>query len=149
MGAGEHHGLLLEILDMGALGKELRHIAYLMAGLAGEHITGAWKDGSADKDGYVGEVGDELLHQGQILCAVILCGYMYLQKSDVYIAQIIVVALGWVADEKFTLRVVVFQPVFQSSAYEATSDNPNVNHNVMLCIFDELTINKKINVCIL
>lgn len=31
MSTCEHHSLLLEVLDMGALGEELRHIAYLMA----------------------------------------------------------------------------------------------------------------------
>lgn len=31
--AREDHGLLLEVLDMGALGKELRHVAHLVAGL--------------------------------------------------------------------------------------------------------------------
>ena len=139
VGACEDHGLLLEVLDMGTLGEEFRHIAYLMAGLAGEHVAGAGKDGSTDKDGHIGEIGDELLHQGQILGAVILCGYMYLQESDVYITQIIVVTFGRVADEKFTLRVVVFQPVFQGSTYEATSDNSDVNHCFMLREFVDVT----------
>ena len=31
MRTGEHHGLLLEVFDMGALGEELGHIAHLMA----------------------------------------------------------------------------------------------------------------------
>ena len=129
VGTSEDHGLFLEVLDMGALGEELGHVAYLVACLAGEHLAGAGEDGGADEDGDVGEVLNELLHQREILRAVVLGGYMDLQESDVDIAQVIIHTLGRVADKDFTFRVVVFQPVFQGSTYEATTDNSNVNHN--------------------
>ena len=53
---------------------------------------------------------------------------MDLQEGDVDVCHRIVVALGWVANEKFTLRIVVLQPILQGSAYEAASDNSNVDH---------------------
>ena len=127
MSTSEDHSLFLEVLDMGALGQELRHIAYLMAGFAGKHIAGAGKDGGADEDGYIGEVGDKLLHQCEVLGTIIFGGYMNLQESDVDVTQIIVVALGRVTDKYLYIRVVVFQPIFQGSAYEAASDNANGN----------------------
>ena len=80
---GEHHGLLLEVLDEGALGEELRHIAHLVARLAREHLAGARQDGGADKHGHIGEVTDQLLHEAQILGTVVLGGDMDLQESDV------------------------------------------------------------------
>ena len=49
----EYHGLLLEILDVGALGEELWHVVYAMAGLLAEEVAGAWEDGGAHEDGYV------------------------------------------------------------------------------------------------
>ena len=132
VGTGEDHGLFLEVLDMRALGEELRHIAHLMASLLREPFAGAGKDGGADEDGHVGQVGDEFLHQGEVLRTVILGRYMDLQESDVDIAQVIVVALGRVTDKEFAFRVVVFQPIFQGSANEATTNNSNVNHNDIL-----------------
>ena len=129
VGTGEDHGLFLEVLDVGALGEELGHIAHLVACLAGEHVAGAGEDGGADEDGDVGEVLDELLHQREVLRAIILGGNMNLQEGDVDVAQVIVHALGRVADKDFAFRVVVFQPVFQGSTYEATTDNSNVDHN--------------------
>lgn len=51
--SGEDHGLLLEVLDVGALGEELRHVVYAMAGLLGEHVAGAREDGGAHEDRYV------------------------------------------------------------------------------------------------
>ena len=125
---GEDHSLLLEVLDMGALGEEFWHVAYLVACLAGEHLAGAGEDGGADEDGDVGEVLNKLLHQREVLRAVVLGGDMDLQEGDVDVAQVIVHTLGRVADKDFALRVVVFQPVFQGSTYEAASDNSNVNH---------------------
>jgi hypothetical protein len=53
---------------------------------------------------------------------------MYLQEGNVNLAQVIIVTLWGVTDEKFALRVVVFQPVFEGSTHEAASDNSNVNH---------------------
>ena len=53
LGSGEDHGLLLEVLDVGALGEELWHVVYAMAGLLAEEVAGAWEDGGAHEDGYV------------------------------------------------------------------------------------------------
>lgn len=55
---------------------------------------------------------------------------MDLQESDVHITQIIIVTLGRVADKKFALGVIAFQLIFEGSAYEAASDNSDVNHVV-------------------
>lgn len=51
--SGEDHGLLLEVLDVGALGEELWHVVYAMAGLLAEEVAGAWEDGGAHEDRYV------------------------------------------------------------------------------------------------
>ena len=126
--AGEDHGLFLEVLYMGALGQELGHIAYLMAGLLGETVAGAGQNGGAHEHGHVGEILDKFGHQSEVLRAVVLGGDMNLQKSNIDIAQVVVVTLWRVADENFTLRVVMFQPIFKGSTYEATSDNSNINH---------------------
>ena len=53
---------------------------------------------------------------------------MDLQEGDVNVCHRIVVTLSRVTDEKFTLRIVVFQPILQGSTYEAASDNSNVDH---------------------
>ena len=53
MRTGEYHRLLLEILYVGALGEELWHVVYAMAGLLAEEVAGAWEDGGAHEDGYV------------------------------------------------------------------------------------------------
>ena len=126
--SGEHHRLFAEVLNEGALSQELRHIAYLMASLLGEHLAGARKDGGAHEYGYIGQVGDELLHQREVLRAIVLGRHVNLQERDIDIAQVIVVTLVRVADEQFALRVVMLQPIFEGSAYEATSNNSNVNH---------------------
>ena len=51
--SGEDHGLLLEVLDVGALGEELWHVVYAMAGLLAEEVAGAREDGGAHEDRYV------------------------------------------------------------------------------------------------
>lgn len=109
---GEDHGLLAEVLDESALGEELRHIAHLMAGLLGEAFTGARKDGGAHEHGHIGQVSNELLHQGEILRAVVLGGYVDLQEGNIDTTQVIVVTLGRVADEQFALWIVMLQPIF-------------------------------------
>ena len=53
MCSSEDHRLLLEVLDVGALGEELGHVVYAMAGLLGEQVAGAREDGGAHEDGYV------------------------------------------------------------------------------------------------
>jgi hypothetical protein len=53
---------------------------------------------------------------------------MNLKECNIHIAQVIIISLGRITDEKLALRVVVFQPIFEGSTYEATSDNSNVNH---------------------
>lgn len=132
MCTGEYHGLFLEIFDMGAFGEEFGHIAYLMAGLLGEAVAGAGQNCGTHEHGHVGQVGGKFLHQGEVLCAVIHCGYVNLQNSNINITQIIIVTLWRVANEKLALRVIMLQPIFQGSAYEATSDNSNVNHCIII-----------------
>ena len=126
--AGENHRLLLEVLDEGALGQELRHIAHLVAGLLGEAVAGARQDGGAHEDGHVRQLTDELRHEGEVLRAVVLGGDVDLQEGDVDRAEVVVVTLGRVADEELALGVVVFQPVFEGSTHEAASDNTYVDH---------------------
>ncbi len=126
--SGEYHGLLAEVLEEGALGEKLGHIAHLMAGLLGEAFTGAGQDGGTYKHRHIREFCDKLLHERQILCSIVLCRYVDLQESNINITQVIIVTLRGVADEKFTLRVVMLQPIFKGSAYEAASNNSNVNH---------------------
>ena len=133
---GEDHRLLAEVLDEGALGEKLGHIAHLVDGFAGEHLAGSGKDGGTHEHRHVGQVGDELLHQREVLRSVVLGRHVDLQEQDIDIAQVIVVTLVRVADEQFAFRVVMFQPVFQGSTHEATSNNSNVNHlfvNILIC----------------
>ena len=126
--AREDHGLLLEVLDMRALGEELGHVAHLVAGFAREAVAGAGQDGGAHEDGHVRQFTDELDHEAEVLRAVVLGGDVDLQEGDVHLAEVVVITLGRVADKEFALRVVVFQPVFEGSTHEAASDNSNVNH---------------------
>ncbi len=105
--SGEDHGLLAEVLDEGALGEELRHIAHLMAGLLGEALTGAWENGCTYKHRHIRELCDKFLHQCQVLRTIILSGHMNLQECNINFAQIIIVSLRRVTDEQFTLRVIV------------------------------------------
>ena len=128
VGSGEHHGLLLEVLDMGALGEELGHVAHLVARFAREAVAGAGQDGGAHEDGHVGEFLDELGHEAEVLRAVVLGGDVDLQEGDVHLAQVVVITLGRVADKELALGVVVFQPVFEGSTHEAASDDTYVDH---------------------
>ena len=129
MCSSEHHGLLLEVLNKRAFRKELGHITYLMPRLAGKHLAGTRKNSGTNKHGHIGKVGNQLLHQSKVLCTVFFCRNMNLQESNVNVAQVIVVSLWWVADEEFAFGIVVFQPIFQCSTHETTSDNSNVNHS--------------------
>ena len=126
----EHHRLSLEVLDIGTFGEELGHIVYLVSRLAGKHLAGARKYGGADEHGHVGEIADQLLHEREVLCAVVLGGDMYLNKSDVDMAQIIVIAFGRVADEQLALGIVVFQPILEGTAHEAAAYDSDVDHFV-------------------
>ena len=128
LGTGEDHGLFVEVLDEGTLGEELGHIADLVSGLFGEAGTGTGENSGTYENRYVGQVLDELGHEGQVLRAVFLRGNVNLQEGDVNVAQVIIVAFVRIRDEEFALGVVVFQPVFEGSAYEAASDNSNFNH---------------------
>ena len=126
--AREHHGLLLEVLDMCALGEELGHVAHLVTSLARKAVAGAGKNSSTDKDGHIRKLFDQFRHQSQVLRAIIFCWHMNLKECNIHIAQVIIISLRRIADEKFAFRVVVFQPIFKGSTHEAASDNSNVNH---------------------
>ena len=134
--SSEHHSLFLEVLDEGAFGEELGHIAHLVAGLAREHLASAGQDGGAHEDGHIGQVGDEFLHQREVLRAIVLGRHVDLQESDINITQVIIVAFGRVADEQFALRIVVFQSIFEGSTDESTSDNSNVNHVFLFLVYN-------------
>ena len=76
LSTSKYHGLFVEVLNKRAFGKKLRHIANLMASLLGEHLASARKDGGTNEYRYVRKVGDELLHQRQVLRSIIFCGNM-------------------------------------------------------------------------
>ena len=106
-----------------------------MAGLTREHLAGAFLRGGgdgADEHGHVGHVPNALLHQREVLRAVVLGGDVNLQERDADPAQVIIVAIGRVTDEQLALRMIVFQPIFKGSAHEATSNNSNVNHCIIM-----------------
>ena len=70
--SGEDHRLVLEVLNVGALGEELWHIVDIVSSLPGKQLRRAGEDRSADEDGDGGKLCDELLHQGKVLGSVIL-----------------------------------------------------------------------------
>ena len=108
MCTGEYHCLLLEVFNMGALSQELRHVVNFVACFLRETVTGSGKYGGAYKHRNIRELSNKFLHKRQVLCTIILGRYMNLQESNINIAQVIIVALGRVADEKFAFWVVVF-----------------------------------------
>ena len=54
---------------------------------------------------------------------------MDLQKRNVDVTEVVVIAFGRVADEELAIRVVVLHPIFERTADEAATDNSNVNHD--------------------
>ena len=132
--AREDHGLLLEVLDMRALGEELRHIAHLVASLARKAVAGARKNSGTDKDRHIRKLFDQFRHQSQVLRAIVFSRHMNLKECNIHIAQVIIISLRRITDEKLALRVVVFQPIFEGSTHEAASDNSNVNH-CFICFY--------------
>ena len=106
--ASEHHGLLVEVFDKSALGKELWHVAHLMICCLREFLAGARQDGGPYEHGHIRKIGDELFHKCQILGTIIFGGNMYLQKRNVDVAQIVIITFWRVADKEFTLWIVVF-----------------------------------------
>ena len=80
VGTGEDHGLFLEVLDMGALGVELRHVMHLVACLAREHLTCARQNSGADEYRNIGQLANKFFHKTKVLRAIIFSGDMYLQK---------------------------------------------------------------------
>ncbi len=97
--AREDHGLLLEVLDMGALGEELGHVAHRVASLARKAVAGAGKNSSTDKDRYIRKLFDQFRHQSQVLRAIIFCRHMNLKECNIHIAQVIIISLRRIADE--------------------------------------------------
>ena len=103
----EYHSLFLEVLNMCAFGQELRHIMHLVTRFLRKTVTCSRKNSSTDKHGYIRELCDKFLHQCQILRTIIFGRHVDLQKSNINITQIIIITLWRVADEQFTLWVVV------------------------------------------
>ena len=124
----EHHRLLLEVLDVRALGQELGHVADLVSGLLREPVARPRKDRGAHEHGHVRQPADELLHEREVLRAIVFGGHMDLQEGNVDLQEVIVVPLRRVAHENLTLLVVFLQPGLQGPADEPASDNSNFNH---------------------
>lgn len=78
VGTGEDHSLLLEVLNMGALCQEFRHITHLMASLFGEAVAGTRENSSPNKYRHVRELGDKFFHESQILRTVFFSRHMNL-----------------------------------------------------------------------
>ena len=150
MCTGEYHCLLLEVLDVRALGQELRHIVNSMPSLLREAVACARENSGANKHRDIREFRNQLLHQGQVLCAIILCRNMNLQECNINVTQVIIVTLGRVTNKQFTLRVVMFQPIFKGSTHEAASNNSNVNHCILfILLFIQIFIYNLLNNAIL
>ena len=126
--SGEGHSLLLEVLDIGTFAEELRHVVDLVARLPGEQRAGTRQYGGAHEDRHVGKVADKLLHEAEVLCAIVLGGDMNLEECNVDTGQIIIIPLGGVADEEFAVRIVVFQPILEGSTDEAAAGDSDVEH---------------------
>ena len=127
--AREGHRLLLEVFNMGTFAEEFGHVVDLVARLTGEHIACSRQDGGADEDRHIGQLADKLFHEREVLCAVVLGGDMNLEERNVDIAQVVIVALGGVADEELAVGIVMLQPFLQGSTHEAAADDSNVDHN--------------------
>lgn len=89
-GAGKHHRLLLEVLDMGSFGQELRHVANLMSRLFRKQIRSTGKNGCPNEDRNIRKLADQLLHQRQVLRAVIFGAHVDLYKRNVNVGEVIV-----------------------------------------------------------
>lgn len=61
--SGEDHGLLLEVLNEGTLGQELRHIAYLVLCLTRKHLTCTRKNCCSYEYRHIWQIRDKLLHK--------------------------------------------------------------------------------------
>ena len=126
--AREHHRLLLEVFDMGALRKELRHEVDLVAGLLRKLVGGSRQDRSSHEDRLVGQVGDELAHQGEILSAVVFRRNVNLKEVDVGPGYVVVHTLGRIAYDDLNVLIVLFEPSLEGAADEAAPYYANSNH---------------------
>ena len=133
--AREHHRLLLEVLDVRPLRQKLRHIADLMSRLFREHVARPWQNRRPHKHRHIRQSPDELLHQGQILCPVILRRNMNLQERDINPAQVIVVPLRRIADKDLHILVILLKPCLEGSADEAAANNPYFYHLISMPFF--------------
>ena len=115
---------------MRALREELGHVADLVTGFAREEVARAGEDRGAYEHGHVGEVRDELLHEREILRAVVLRGHVDLQEGDVDLREVVVVPLRRVAHEDLALLVVFLEPGLQRPADKPAADYANFDHFV-------------------
>ena len=134
--AREHHRLFLEVLNVRALSEELGHVADQVPGFAREEVARAGEDRGAHEHGHVGELRDKLLHEREILRAVVLRGHVDLQEGDVDLGEIVIVSLRRVAHEDLALLVVFFEPGLQRPADEPAADYTDFDHFVSFCWVD-------------
>ena len=135
----EHHRLLLEVLDVRALGEELGHVADLVPGLLREPVARPREDRGAHEHGHVGKSADELLHERKVLRTIVFGGHVDLQEGDVDLREVVIEPLRRVAHEDLALLVVFLQPGLQRPADEAASDYADFNHFLSFCWGDFLT----------
>jgi len=137
--AREHHRLLLEVLDVRALRKELGHVADLVPSLLREPVARSRKDRGAHEHGHVREVRDELLHEREVLRAVVLRGHVDLQERDVDLREVVVVSLRRIAHENLAILVVFLEPGLQRPADKPAADYTDFDHFASFCWWCFLT----------
>ena len=122
--AGPDHRLLAEVLDVGALGQELRHVADVMPRFLRQHVRGARQNRRANEDRHIGQFANQILHQRQILRSVILRRNVDLQEGHVDLREVVVVTLGRIGHQHLDIRrVILLQPGLERSTHEAATDD--------------------------
>ena len=124
--AGPDHRLLAEVLDVGALGQELRHIADMMPRFLRQHVRGARQNRRANEYRHVGQLADQLLHQRQVLRPVILRRDVNLQERNIHRREIVIVSLRRIGHQNFDIcRVILLDPGLERSAHKPAADDAN------------------------
>ena len=126
--AREHHRLLPEVLDVRALGEELGHVADLVSRLLRETVARAGQDRGAHEHRHVRQFANQLLHEREILRAIVLRGHVNLQEGNINAAQVVVVPLRRIAHEDLAILVVLLQPGFQRPADKPAANNSYIYH---------------------
>lgn len=126
-----NHRLLAEVFDMRALRQKLRHVADMMSGLLGEHGRRTRQHRRAHEYRHIRECLDELLHQRQILRAVIFRRHMDLQERNVDLRQIVVEPLRRIRHQHLDPRqVVCLQPGLQRPADKPAANDSDFDFTI-------------------